>query len=56
MDTPSRKVGAGALSGAITTIILWAVTAFTGVDVPAAVGAALVTVITFITSYFIKEP
>lgn len=36
-----------AVAGAIITIVTWGVAAFAGVDVPAPVGAAAVTVVVF---------
>lgn len=48
---PTRKVGAGALAGAIVTIGVWA----TPADEPAAVVAAAVVVVTFLVSYFVKD-
>jgi hypothetical protein len=50
-NTPTRKVGAGALAGAIVTVGVW----LTPADEPAAVVAALVTAVTFIVSYFVPE-
>jgi len=49
--SPTRKVGAGALAGAIVTIGVW----ITPADEPAAVVAAAVVVVTFLTSYFVKD-
>lgn len=48
---PSRKVTAGALSGALVTIGVWA----TPADEPAAVVAAAVVVTTFLVSYFVRD-
>lgn len=48
---PTRKVGAGALAGAIVTIGVW----LTPAQEPAEVVAALVTAVTFVVSYFVKD-
>lgn len=52
--TPSRKVGAGALAGA-TTIILVFILGSAGVDLPAEVASAVTTILTFATSYFVRD-
>lgn len=49
---PVRKVGAGALAGALTIILVWAV-GLAGTDIPAAVASAITVIITFIVSYFV---
>ncbi len=54
METPSRKVGSGALAGALSIVLVWAV-GEAGVDVPAAVASAVTTIITFATGYFVSE-
>lgn len=48
---PSRKVTSGALAGAIVAVGTW----LSPQDEPAAVVAALVVIVTFITSYFVKD-
>jgi len=52
---PTTKVGAGALAGAVTAILIWVVGEAASLDVPGAVGAAITTVLTFVASYFVKE-
>lgn len=52
---PTPKVQAAGIGGAITSILLWAVTYFAKVDVPAEVGAALATVIAFISAYMTRD-
>lgn len=52
--TPTRKVGAGALAGAVTVILVWAI-GLAGVDVPVAVAQAITVVLTFITAYMVSE-
>jgi hypothetical protein len=52
---PTRKVGSGVDAGAVVTILVWIIDATTGVEMPPEVAAALVTVITLVTSYFVPE-
>jgi len=52
---PNRKVGAGALAGAISVLLVWLVKHFSGTDIPAEQASGLTTIITFITSYFVTE-
>jgi uncharacterized membrane-anchored protein len=54
--TPTVKVGSGAIAGAIVVILIWLVETFTSVDIPPEIAAALTTIITFATSYLIREP
>ena len=53
---PTRKVGAGALAGAVSVVVLWAIETFTTVDIPAEVAAAIATLIYFAVSYWVREP
>ena len=55
MQTPNKKVGAGALAGALAIVLIWIVSLF-GVEVPGAVGAAIATILGFITAYYVPEP
>lgn len=56
MDLPNRKVGAGALSGALSVLVMWTIGAATGVEVPPEVASAGTVVLMFGVSYFVKEP
>lgn len=49
---PQRKVSSGALGGAVATVILWAIS-LTGIDVPAAVAAAIATVVVTAVAYLV---
>lgn len=54
--TPTRKVGAGALAGALSAIIVWILnTMVLGADrqIPAEIGMMLTTVLTFLVSYLV---
>ncbi len=56
--TPTRKVGAGALAGALSVILVWVMSEATfgpGWEIPAAVASALTVVITFCVSWFVPE-
>ena len=52
--TPTTKVTAGALAGAFTVILVWAVT-FTGIEIPAAVASAITVLFTFAASWLVTE-
>ncbi len=52
----NRKVTAGALAGALSIILVWAIKYFGQVELPAEVASASTTILTFITSYFVSEP
>ena len=52
--TPTTKVTAGAIAGALTVILVWAVT-FAGVTVPPAVAAAVTVLLTFAASWLVTE-
>ena len=52
--TPGRKVGAGALAGAVTVIGVYVAESF-GAEVPPEVASAVTTVLSFVTSYLVRE-
>jgi hypothetical protein len=52
---PTDKVAAGAIGGAITVIAVWAVKAFTDVDVPAEVSAAVTAIVSTVLAYLVPE-
>jgi len=54
MQTPSRKVGSGALAGALSIVLVW-VLGQLGYSLPAEVSSGLTTIVTFITSYFVRD-
>ena len=54
----SSKVNAGALAGALTTVVVWVVNTFVltpPVSIPGEVGAAVTTILTFLVGLFIAE-
>jgi hypothetical protein len=52
---PTRKVGAGALGGAVVVVAAWILEATVGIEMPAPVVAALTTIVIFAFSYFVPE-
>jgi len=52
----NRKVSAGALAGALSVVLVWAVKSFGGTDLPGEVASAVTTLLSFGTSYFVSEP
>lgn len=56
---PSRKVGAGALAGALSVVLVWVINTFvlTGsMKITGEVASALTTILTFLVGYFVPEP
>ena len=53
---PSRKVNAGALAGALSIILVWAIKQYGATELPVEVASGITTIITFITSYLVPEP
>lgn len=53
IDKPDRKVGVGAMAGALSILIVWGMTDGLGWEVPATIASAITVVVTFITSYFV---
>jgi hypothetical protein len=55
---PTRKVGAGAFAGALSTILVWLINSFilTGTTkITPEIASALTTVLTFLVGYFVPE-
>lgn len=50
-----RKVAAGGIAGAVTTVIVWALSEF-GVEMPPEVAAALTTLLAVGAGYVKREP
>lgn len=53
--SPTAKVAAGGIGGSITVVLLYLIKVLFEVDVPAEVGAALATVIAFISAYMTRD-
>ena len=53
--TPTRKVGTGALAGAVSIVLVWVLGNVIHIDVPATVASAITTIMTFVTSYLVPE-
>ena len=52
---PTRKVSAAALGGALATVVVWALQAFGGVEVPPGVEGAVAVIIATLAGYVIRE-
>lgn len=48
---PVRKVAAGAVGGAVATILIWVLQESLGRSIPGDVAAAITTVVVFLVSY-----
>lgn len=53
---PRAKVIAGTLGGAASTIFLWLLSYYGGIDLPPEVAAAVTTIIAAIVAYLVPEP
>lgn len=53
---PNRKVAVGALAGAVTVVLVWAVRQWGKVEIPPEVASAVTTIFTFGVSYMVPEP
>lgn len=53
--TPTKKVTAGGLAGALSVLIVWALGEFGGLTIPPEIASAITTVLAFATSYFVPE-
>lgn len=53
-STPTNKVAAGGITGAVSLILVWAV-GLAGLEVPAEVAAAFTAVLAFAASYLVRE-
>lgn len=52
---PNRKVTAGGLAAALTTLIVWIVNSIVGVSVSGEAAAALVTILSFAVAYMVRS-
>ena len=52
---PTRKVTAGALAAALTTILVWVLSEFAGVELPPEVAAAVTSILTLGAAYIVPE-
>lgn len=53
---PNTKVTAAVLGGALTTLVLWGLSYFAKIDMPAEAGAALATLFSFGLGYVVSTP
>lgn len=54
-SNPTTKVASGALAGALTIVLVYIIQSVFNVDIPAEVSSAGTVIVTFITSYIVKE-
>ena len=52
---PTNKVAAGALAGALTVVLVWALKQFAHTEMPAEIAMALQVLITFGTQYVVTD-
>lgn len=52
---PTAKVTAATLAGAITTVLVWGLKEFVGVQLPGEVAAALTTIMAFAAGWITSE-
>lgn len=60
LDTPTRKVGASAIAGALTAILVFILNSFVfrdpnGVKITGEIASALTTVLTFLVGYIVPD-
>lgn len=54
LQTPHRKVSAGAMAGAMTVVLVWVLNTYVLADpIPSHVAAAITTLLTFMMSYMV---
>lgn len=52
--TPTNKVTAGALAGALTAVIMWGLST-KGIVAPPGIESAITVIVTFVVSYFVPN-
>ena len=52
---PTRKVGSGALAGALSIVLVWVIQTYGGQQIPAEVASAGTTILSFIVSWLVPE-
>lgn len=52
---PQRKVVAGGLAGAVSSIVVWLLQSLAQVDVPAEQAVAITAIVTFVVQYFVAN-
>lgn len=55
IEKPARSIGAAALAGALSAIVVWVLNDGFGVDVPPTIASSITTVVTFATGYFVAD-
>lgn len=54
-SAPTPKVAAAGISGSITAILIYAAKELFSLEIPAEIGAAIATVIAFLSAYIIRD-
>lgn len=54
-SSPTQKVAAAGIGGAITILVVYLVKLFFNVDVPAEVASAFTAIVSFLSGYFVRE-
>lgn len=52
---PTRKIGTGAAAGALTAIVIWALSEWTGRQIPGHVGTEIGFVVTFAVQWLVGD-
>lgn len=53
--TPTTKVTAGTIMGAVTTLVIWGLESFAGVEVDPQAAAAIATLAFAVTAYLVPD-
>lgn len=54
-QVPVPKVGAMGISGTLITLIIWVLSEYGGVEIPAEIAAIVITIITFVAGYVMPD-
>lgn len=54
-SSPTQKVAAAGIGGAITVVLVYAINMLFNIEVPAEVAAALTAIVSFLSGYFVRE-
>lgn len=54
-STPTQKVAAAGIGGAITIVLVWLTKQIFNIDIPAEVASAVTAIVSFLSGYFVRE-
>ncbi len=54
-STPTQKVAAAGIAGAVTVVLVYLVQAIFNIEIPAEVSSAITAIVAFASGYLIKE-